>query len=471
MKAESLPVSDFQRRVLSIPEDFDLFLGGGRGGAKSYCGALLFLRHCEQYAERARCLYLRRSYKGLADFELTLRELFGTVYGSSARFNAQEHVWRLPNGAYVELGQLENPGDYAKYQGRSFTLLFPDEATQWPSLDMLDRLRSNLRGPKGQPLRMAIAANPGEVGHLAIAKRYVFGREPWLPFEEEKSGRTWVSCPSTFLDNPFIDQELYRKQLESSCPSDPELLRAWIEGSWDIARGAFFGSVLDEKRSAFSPWDPEAFAKWRQKTFRKASELRLFLAHDFGSSAPAVTFVCAESTGMTGPDGRFYPRGSILLLDECATNQTDDFSKGLGYTVPRLADELKELAHRWRIRPDGCADDACFAKSGHGSGSIADEFKSSGVYFQPAKKADRRTGWEILRRLMNDAGKPDVPGLYVSRDCAGFWGTVPYLPRDPRRPDDVDTRAPDHWADAARYACLFRPQYAGFASTIPYIGI
>jgi hypothetical protein len=33
-----------------------------------------------------------------------------------------------------------------------------------------------------------------------------------------------------------------------------------------------------------------------------------------------------------------------------------------------------------------------------------------------------------------------------------FWDTVSYLARDPRRPDDVDSRGPDHAADAARYA-------------------
>jgi hypothetical protein len=32
------------------------------------------------------------------------RELFGAAYGTAARYNAAEHVWKLPNGAYVELG-------------------------------------------------------------------------------------------------------------------------------------------------------------------------------------------------------------------------------------------------------------------------------------------------------------------------------------------------------------------------------
>lgn len=55
---------------------------------------------------------------------------------------------------------------------------------------------------------------------------------------------------------------------------------------------------------------------------------------------------------------------------------------------------------------------------------------------------------------MADAGKPDVPGLYVSRAASYFWETVPFLPRDEKRVDDVDSSGPDHAADAVRYGCL-----------------
>jgi hypothetical protein len=71
-----------------------------------------------------------------------------------------------------------------------------------------------------------------------------------------------------------------------------------------------------------------------------------------------------------------------------------------------------------------------------------------------AKKADRFTGWNIIRRLLADAGKPDVPGLYISRAREYFWLTVPYLVRDPKRVEDVDSSGPDHAADAVRYGCL-----------------
>ena len=40
----TLGVSPFQQRVLGTPEGCDLFLGGGRGGGKSWAVALLILR-------------------------------------------------------------------------------------------------------------------------------------------------------------------------------------------------------------------------------------------------------------------------------------------------------------------------------------------------------------------------------------------------------------------------------------------
>jgi hypothetical protein len=179
-----------------------------------------------------------------------------------------------------------------------------------------------------------------------------------------------------------------------------------------------------------------------------------YLTHDFGSSAPSATYVVARSPGATGPGERFYPRGSLVLLDELATAKPDRPNEGLGWTVPILAEEIVAMCKRWKVQPAGVADDAIFAKGGHASGSIADEFRRCGVMFVPAKKADRITGWTMMRRMLADAGKPDVPGLYISRQCGYFWETVPYLGRDTKRVEDVDSAGPDHAADAVRYGCL-----------------
>lgn len=431
---------------MRLPEEVDAFLGGGRGGGKSYALGLLALRHIEQYGAQARILYIRRTYKGVADFELLTRELFAKVYGTSARYNGSEHVWRFPNGAYMELGQLETHADYGKYQGRSFTLLLGDEIGQFDTPALLDVLRSNLRGPRNVPIRVVLAANPGGPGHHWIAKRYVFRGASWRPFLEEKSKRQWAYAPSTFAGNTFIDRDQYLEQLQSSCPTDPELLRAWVDGDWTVSRGAYFASVLDEERNAVDPWDGVPMYR--------GDRWDTYLAHDFGSSAPSATYLIAQSPGASGPDGRFYPRDSLILLDELATAKPDRPNEGLGWTVPILAEEILAMCKRWGVRAQGVADDQCFAKSGSGAGSFAQEFARAGVHFSEAKKGLRVVGWNIMRRLLADAGKTDVPGLYISRGCSYFWETVPYLGRDPKRVEDVDSSGPDHGADAVRYGCL-----------------
>ncbi len=442
----NLNLNEFQTRLLSVPEELDAFCGGGRSGGKSFSLALLALRHCEQYGDRGRVLYLRKTYAGLNDFILTTRDLFGTIYGTAARFNGSEHIWRLPNGGYIELGQLETAGDYSKYQGRSFTLLLIDEAGQYATPDLLDIMRSNLRGAKEIPIRMVIAANPGGPGHHWIAKRYVFKAGPWKPFHEDKSKRNWIYAPSTYDGNQFIDREQYKRQLESACPSDPELLRAWLYGDWSVSRGAYFASVIDEGRNAVEHWPAIPKTPYGETW-------ETYLAHDFGSSAPSATYVFCKSPGGEA-FGKFYPRDSLILIDELATAKTDRPNEGLGWTVPILAEEIIVMCKRWGIKAIGVADDAIFAKSGHGAGSISDEFTRAGVRFTPAKKADRISGWQLMRRLLADAGKPDVPGLYISRACSYFWETVPYLGRDPKRVEDVDSSGPDHAADAVRYGCL-----------------
>ncbi|MES9887279.1 MAG: phage terminase large subunit [Candidatus Sedimenticola sp. 6PFRAG1] len=459
---DNFQISPLQQRVLAVPEQYDVFLGGGRGGAKSWALALLAMRHVEQYQSKARILYIRQSFPGIADFESVTRELFGMAYGRTAKYNSASHVWRLPHGAYMELGQLENESSYPRYQGRSFTLLLADEVGQHATPELLDRLRSNLRGPKNMPVRMVMAANPGDVGHHWLSQRYVFKGKPWEPFNEVKSKRTWVYAPSTFLDNPFIDQDEYKAQLESSCPTDPELLRAWLEGDWAVARGAYFAAVIDEQRNAIDPWKqlPAEIISLDHVLPAKRAALRsvswdYFLAHDFGTSAPSVTYVCARSPGAEGPDGQWYPRDSIILVDELATAVPGQLNQGLGYTVPHLSEEIIRMAQRWGMkRAEGVADDSCFSGHGHAVGSIADEFKRCNVYFRPAKKGGRIYGWEVMRRLLQDAGKPDVPGLYIARNCEYFWATVPYLARDPRNAQDLDSRGPDHGADACRYALL-----------------
>ena len=463
-----LTLSTFQNWVLSVPVEIDLALVGGRGGGKTVALIALALRHCAEHAALARVLVVRQTFPGLVDFESTLRELVPRAF-EGASYNAQAHIWRLPNGATIELGILEGAADLARYQGRNFSLLLADEAGEWSDFALVDRLRANLRAPAGVSCRFVLAANPGGAGHAGLTTRFA-NRDPWVPFTDKRTGSTFVTCPSTYRDNEFLDRDAYAAQLSAATAGDPELAKAWLNGDWTIARGAFFASVLSDDVALDSEaWSPESFDAWAANQYGRPRR-HLSLAHDFGVAAPSVTLVILNSDGWEGPDGRYYPRGSLLALDELATHEPESLTRGLGWTVPRLADEIRALCGDWGMVPDGVADDAIFARAGGAAGSISDELRAARVYFRPSGKADRRAGWEMMRRMLAAASSPDVPALYVSRRCAYTWATLPSLPRDPRRIEDLDSRSADHAADALRYAVTGAQPSGWRTSTVSLIG-
>ncbi len=441
---ERIEPSPFQARLLAIPEGYNVFAGGGRGGGKTYGDLLLTLRHIETYARNARVLVVRRSFPGLRDFEAEARYLFTMAYGKALTYNGQDHLFRFANGATCQLDQFEGPQDFAKVQGKSFSLICIEEAGQYPDPAPLDLLRSSLRSKAGVPCRLILSANPGGPGHGWLYQRHVAGVTPWQPYVELKSGQTFVSAPSTLADNPYLGAD-YARQIEAATASDPELQKAWLHGDWNISKGAFFGAVFDTHRTVIAPWRAIP------------PDWETYIAGDHGSAAPAVFYLCARSPGAQGPDRRWYPPGCVVLVDEVAFVEKDTLNKGLGLTVPTMAEEVIETCKSWDMRPSGVMDDACFAQHGSQSGTLADEYRRAGLILHRARKGDRISGWEVMRRMLADAGKPDVPGLYVSERCAYWLATTPFLDRSPRRAEDLDTTGPDHAADACRYALIYEP--------------
>jgi hypothetical protein len=416
-----------------VPERWNTLLCGGRGGGKTTAMALLALRHCEKYGERARPLFVRETHKALADVEDRLRELLTAAYGRGVTHNRSEHVFRLPSGAQVECGQIDGPRAYTKYQGRETTLLCVDEYGLFRDRRWVDMLRANLRAPEGVPLRVVATANPGGPLHAHVHRTFVAAAPAWHPFDVD--GETWVCAPSTLRDNPHIDPEDYERRLRAACGRDEALARAWIGGDWNIARGAFFAGDIDERVHMLPAAWPHAVTRaWRP-----------FIAMDWGSSAPSVTFVCLRAPGDVGP----YPKNSLILLDELATADRRDPSVGLGWPPDKLAEAVREMCRHWGVRPNGVGDDAVGLDE-----TLLQALSRHGIYLKRPHKA-RIAGWQAMRqRLVAARERSGGPGLWATARCRYFWETVPFVQRDDARPEDIDTGGPDHAADAARYAVM-----------------
>jgi hypothetical protein len=81
-----------------------------------------------------------------------------------------------------------------------------------------------------------------------------------------------------------------------------------------------------------------------------------------------------------------------------------------------------------------------------------------GVRWERSDKSpgSRLTGWEAIRKRFKACLQHPMEdaGLYVFNTCRHFIRTVPTLPRDGKKIDDVDTNAEDHVGDETRYRVL-----------------
>lgn len=461
----------WQRVLLGLPWNLWLVLAGGVGGGKTYAILLRFVQYLATFGKDASIVVVTRGYRATSDFELTLREVFGAAFGDGFRWNAASHSGTVPSGGSIEIVQVESLADTLKLAGRNITYLHVEEAGHFPTDEIIRRLLPRLRAPKGIPTCFSLTANPGGRGHAWLMRKYV-QRQPWTPFQDD-DGHDWVLCPSTFRDNPHLDHNAYERNIRTGYGAGSGLYAAMAHGEWNKAvAGGMFADLLGENVLLDpSVWNPEWTGRCRAEQngwSRARSEYwqpwKTWIALDHGSSAPAVCLLLAKSPsgGREGPDGRFYSANSIVVLDETGIWDRSDPAKGIGQTVDAVAERIKAMCSKWGVRPSGVADDACFAKHGSDSGTIGNEYRSHGVNVQEAGKGGRVSGWQILRQLLSNAGKPDVPGLYISRNCLYLLDEMSALPRDERNPEDADTKAPDHASDALRYGVVSQ---GGFESS------
>jgi hypothetical protein len=137
-----------------------------------------------------------------------------------------------------------------------------------------------------------------------------------------------------------------------------------------------------------------------------------------------------------------------------------------------IADGIREREDRWglkNVRP-GPADSSIFDDFEPGK-SVAGDMARRGVRWEPCDKGrgSREHGWQQMRKFLKGAvpgleGVREEPGLFICRRCEDFIRTVPVLPRDKVKIDDVDTNSEDHIADEARYRIREKVRQAGSMS-------
>ena len=452
--------------MMRVPLDHDLVACGGRGSGKSKGLEMVLARDSTILKDKFNCLIVRRSFAGLQELATSLGATLSATYGKPLSFNKSDWTLVCPNGARFEMAFLDTakPTSVLRLQGRSFQTIAAEELGQWPDPELLDQLRATLRAPTGTPTRFIGCGNPGQQGHSWIRQRWVMpaghpaAGKP-VRFLCEDTAKWTIYIGSNISNNEHLPFEEVRRQIEIAAGGDPELLKAWLEGSFegDIT-GAYFGDALSRKRSMMelmggsNPSIP--------------SGAKLMVSFDWGIAAPS----CATLYVINHPD---LPRGSLFGIDECylsklTRSQMPDWNAGLGASNIQQAEILMEWISRWGLEPHELkwiADDAMWNRTGHAD-TIADEFRRAGVPFMRAGKSSmsEAAGLTRLRSMMWAAGRDERhPWLMASKRCRAFWELTPLLPRDPKKRELLDPQAVAHSIDTWRYAAghLHKPYKVG----------
>lgn len=292
-------------------------------------------------------------------------------------------------------------------------------------------------------------------GNSWLKARFVVpARRGYHPIRDPETGQVRVFIPSKLEDNPILlrADPYYRRRLQQV--GSASLVRAWLDGDWDIVAGGAFDDVWNAERQVLPrDFTPPASWGWRR-------------AMDWGSARPAAVGIWAISDG-TAPEGyedtHHFPKGSMVMVSELYTVARDDLGEaipntGLEWDNTRLGREIARVSGTRRFGIS-VADPSIFTRQGGPSiyEQMAAAARKEGDRFDWVKADNSRiAGWQRMRGLMRASAdaRPEGPGLWVTENCTEWLRTVPVLQRDQKTPDDVDTEGEDHHGDQTRYAAM-----------------
>ena len=484
------PQAGSQSLLMSCPANF-ILLDGTRGGGKTDGQVMKFRANVGRgYGEYWRGIIFDRKYKSLDDIVAKTKKWF-YKFNDGARFlsSKSDYKWVWPTGEELLIRHFEKPSDYDNYHGHEYPFIGWNELTKYPTSECFDKMMScnrssfeprehspDLNNPLPEiPLVVVSTTNPSGAGHTWVKKRKIdvapagrLRREEISVFNPKTQQReivtkTHVRLFSSYKENRYLSVQ-YIAELEKI--RDPNLRRAWLYGDWDITAGGAFDDLWKYDKHVVEP-------------FEIPKEWSLYRSFDWGSTHPFSVGFWAESNGEEFKDNqgktRCFPSGTLIRIGEIygakeingeqfGHNQGCKMSaKDVARAVVKYQEDLKI---KGIIKTDieaGPADNQIFSNNESSTDSLSKMMEDENVTWTKSDKSSgsRMNGFELFRIALDNSLKNEGAGLYVFNTCKAFIETIPVLPRDEKRLDDVDTTAEDHVYDEVRYMILHdAPKYA-----------
>jgi hypothetical protein len=450
-------------QALAISARFctEILYGGARGGGKSSYLLGDYLQDVEQGPGWAGILF-RKSYPELEELVKQAKEMYIPL---GATWKVSERTFTFPTGATLKMRHVDNEDDAMLYQGHEYAWIGWDEIGNWPNLNSYKKLKACLRGTDKAVThkRIRATANPGGPGHHSVKNYFIDHHPAGFEMVTTEEGTTRMFIPAKVTDNKIllsVDPGYVSRLREVG---SPELVKAWLEGDWNVITGAYFPefSTLEHIIAPF------AIPKhWMR-----------FMSGDWGSASPFSFHWHAVSDGtisvpdLRPPDPlsfdtvrrypRTIPKGAIVTYREWYGAVAGMVNTGLRWPASRVAQGIIARTPTDEKITYRVLDPSAFKQDG--GPSHAEVMARAGVFFRPADNT-RLAGWGAIReRLTGIDADPDVnngvgtPMLYIFNTCPHLIRTLPALQHDTKDPEDCDTTAEDHAPDDLRYGCMSRP--------------
>lgn len=437
-----------QALFMSRPE-YEVLYGGAAGGGKS--DALLAEALRQVHIRNYRGIIFRDTVPQLEAIIDRARNLYKAAY-PTARYNANEKVWRFPSGAQIFFGYMQRDDDRFNYQGKSYDFIGLDELTHFSYLQYsYIKSRNRPTGP-GTRVYMRMTCNPDGKGMGWVKERFVTPAPPMTPIRESvkvktpdgqyvEMSRDRVFIPSTVFDNQILldnDPE-YLATLASLPQAEREAL---LYGSWE----SFNGQVFTEWRN-----DPEHYEDrfWTHvvEPFNIPLDWKIVRGFDFGYAKPF-------SVGWYAIDHR----GKVYRIKEYygCTGEPNTGLKIDPYEIAKNIHEIEttdEVLKKFRI--DGIADPSIWDESRGESIARMMERSPNFIHWTPGDNTRIPGKMQFHYRLAFDENGECM--FQVFNTCKDFIRTFPMLIYSEKHPEDIETDMEDHIYDECRYVLMDRP--------------
>lgn len=389
------------------------------------------------------------------------------VKAKKVKINGSDNEISFWNNAKIYLCHCQHEKDRFKYQGAEIHILFIDELTHFS--DVIYRFLRNrvrlgaLKIPQHArdlfsnrfPL-IFCGSNPGGVGHGWVKRTFIDAAPSGTSWRvsKEEGGMLRQYIPAKLTDNPImaITDPDYADRLSGL--GSPELVKAMLEGSWDIVAGGAFDDL----------WDTSKLIVPR---FTVPPHWAVERSFDWGSTHPFSVGWWAESPGeevvLKDGSSRYFERGSLIRVAEWYGTKEIGTNTGLKLSARAVADGILEreellVSGGWvsdRPRP-GPADNQIRNVNETESDSIEKKMNDAGVFWLDSdKKAGSRiNGLQLMRDRMEASVKGTGAGIYFMQNCRAAISILPILIRDENNPEDISGDQEDHVWDEIRYEVL-----------------